>query len=260
MSAPLDGGELAVFDRRAEVEALLREDTTLLGRYWGYLQEDLPKEQMAEREAIETTGWTSNYAFLLSVVRDGEVTTKPSVARGAAGRLRAWLRSKPLSEQLREEFTKQERVLAAVAEDRVAQASEDEEAHRSTVEAESANVPGIYVYTLPHYLRHPYEPDTGRTLLKVGHSAVDAVHRAGAQSRFTALPEDPVLLRVYPCAQSLVVERRFHAWLEDADHQRPRSTRAGREWFVTSTKFLDRVARVMDLEVQVVNELDGFLE
>ena len=40
--------------------------------------------------------------------------------------------------------------------------------------AESSGRPGIYVYTLPHYRRYPVEPDTGKTLLKVGHSSTDA--------------------------------------------------------------------------------------
>lgn len=121
-------GPSSSFDRRAEVEALLAGDATLLGRYWGYLQQGLGREEMAEREGLDTHGWTSNYAFLLEMVRDGKVTSRPSVARGSAGRLRAWLKSKPMSDDLRAELAKQEKILAAVAEDKDAQATEDEEA------------------------------------------------------------------------------------------------------------------------------------
>ncbi len=44
--------------------------------------------------------------------------------------------------------------------------------------------------------------------------------------------------------------------LEAADHTRSVARTAGREWFVTSTRFLDEVARVMRLPVVVVNEAE----
>ena len=84
------------------------------------------------------------------------------------------------------------------AEDRQAQVEEEDVAVEKTKAAEDSGTPGIYVYTLPHYLRYPYEPDSGRTLLKVGHSARDALYRANSQGKLTALPEDPILLRIYP--------------------------------------------------------------
>lgn len=94
-------------------------------------------------------------------------------------------------------------------------------------------------------------------MLKVGHSAKDAHHRAGSAGRLTALPEDPILLRIYPAVESASKEKEFHAWLRDADHSSARTRRGGSEWFVTSTKFLDRVAVALGLEVQVINEIDG---
>lgn len=42
--------------------------------------------------------------------------------------------------------------------------------------------------------------------------------------------------------------------LEAADHSRSVARTAGREWFVTSTRFLDELARVMQLSINVVNE------
>ena len=135
-------------------------------------------------------------------------------------------------------------MLTSRAEDKQAQDAEVEGAIEATLAAESTHGPGIYVYTLPHYLRHPYDPATGRTLLKVGHSGVDAHYRAKSQGRLTALPEDPILLRIYPVAESAKAERDFHTWLRDADHSGGRTQRGGSEWFVTSTKFLDRIARV----------------
>ena len=143
------------------------------------------------------------------------------------------------------------------AEDRQAQTEEVEVAVEATKAAEADGTPGIYVYTLPHYLRHPYDAETGRTLLKVGHSSVDVHYRATSQGRLTALPEDPILLRIYPVEESAQAERDFHKWLRDADHFATRTRRGGSEWFVTSTKFLDRIARSKGLDVRVVTDFEA---
>lgn len=243
-------------DRRVEVERLLGEDETVLGSIWRHEQEGLSLHEMAEREGV-TTGPIYAARSLIRVLRDGYLPTGPTVAAQSAARLRAWLKGKDLSPELRAALTEQESLLMSRAEDQQAQTEEVEEAVEATRAAEATGRPGIYVYTLPHYLRHPYDPDTGRTLLKVGHSSVDVYYRAGSQGRLTALPEDPILLRIYPSEESAHVEQQFHAWLRDADHPGSRARRGGSEWFVTSTKFLDRVARSMGLEVQVVNKFEA---
>ena len=74
------------------------------------------------------------------------------------------------------------------------------------------NVSGIYVYTYPHYLTHPYHAD-GRTLLKVG-KADKVVTRFRGQIRDTALPEDPELLRIYRTKKPVSVEGQLHRALE----------------------------------------------
>ncbi|MCL2788653.1 MAG: hypothetical protein FWD59_09240 [Micrococcales bacterium] len=245
------------FDRRAEVEALLDDDDTVLGLAWRYDKEGLTPQQMMEAEGTATTGWVSNNRTLIRVLRDGEIPTSPSVAQNAGRRVRSWLKSKPLSAELRTALTEQESLIMSRAEDRTAQTEEVQDAVVATASAEADQVPGIYVYTLPHYLRYPYDPVSGRTLLKVGHSAVDAHYRAESQGRLTALPEDPILLRIYPAEASAHAERTFHSWLRDADHASSRTIRGGAEWFLTSTKFLDRIARSLGLETRVVNDFEA---
>ena len=123
----------------------------------------------------------------------------------------------------------------------------------ATRSAEAKGVPGVYVYSLPHYLAHHVDSDTRRTLFKVGHSSVDAFGRANAQGRFTALPEDPILLRIYPCDQSAKAEAEFHGRLSQAGHLRPGpTTRAGIEWFLTKIDFLDNIANELGLEIQPI--------
>ncbi|MDH2415807.1 hypothetical protein [Nocardioides sp. CER19] len=245
------------YDRRAEVERLLEADDTVLGRLWQYEKQGLTPQQMAEAEGTATTGWVSIYRMLVRVLRDGEVPTAPSVAQSAGRRVRAWLKNLDLSPQLRDDLIAQEVLIASRAADREAQSEEVAEAVEATKAAEAAGTPGIYVYTLPHYLRYPYDPETGRTLLKVGHSSRDAYYRASSQGRLTALPEDPILLRIYPVEESAAAERDFHGWLRDADHAGGRTQRGGSEWYVTSTKFLDRIARSKGLEVREVTEFEA---
>lgn len=79
--------------------------------------------------------------------------------------------------------------------------------------------------------------------------------RFRSQARTTALPEEPILLRIYRTDGSTAsAESDFHRLLESADHSRNVARTAGREWFVTSTRFLDEIARVMKLPVVVVND------
>ena len=245
------------YDRRAEVERLLAADDTVLGRLWKYDQEGRSPQEMTDIEGVATTGWVAAYRTLVRVLRDGEIPASPSSAQTAARRVRSWLKKLDLSPEFRRDLEEQESLLTSRAEDKQAQIAEVEGAVEATLAAEATHGPGIYVYTLPHYLRHPYDPATGRTLLKVGHSGVDAHYRANSQGRLTALPEDPILLRIYPVAESAKAERDFHAWLRDADHAGGRTRRGGSEWFVTSTKFLDRIARSMGLEVVVVTDVDA---
>lgn len=242
--------------RSKEVQDLLEEDDTALGNVWRYTQEGLTPKEMAERDGLSTLGWVSNYKSLIAVLLQGHIPDSPSLALAGARRIRSWLKAKNLSNELREALTEQESLLMSRAEDREAQVEEVSTAVRASKEAEATGTPGIYVYTLPHYLRYPIDLKTGRTLLKVGHSSTDAYYRAGSQGRLTALPEDPILLRIYPVTDSAQAEKSFHQWLKDADHIGTRTIRGGSEWFVTSTKFLDHIAVSKGLEIIVVNELE----
>lgn len=244
------------FDRRSEVETLLEADQSLLGRVYRYEREGLTPQQMGEEEGFATFSFAYKYLTFIRGLTTGHVPTSPTVSKELAAKVRVWLKRLELSPQLRTDLTTYEGLLTSRADDKVAQAEETEVAVETSKRAEASGTPGIYVYTLPHYLRYPYDPATGRTLLKVGHSSVDAYYRVNSQGRLTALPENPILLRIYPIEASASSERTFHAWLRDADHPGSRADRGGSEWFVTSTKFLDRVARSMNLDVQVVNEFE----
>jgi hypothetical protein len=161
-----------------------------------------------------------------------------------------------MSPDLTAALEKQEELLSDAASDPAAAKAESEEAVTKSKEAEAQNVPGVYVYTLPHYVRYPFDPKTGRTLLKVGHSSKSAHFRATSQARSTELPEDPWLLRIYPAEDSAEIEKKFHAFLRDADHHGVKGNRTGAEWFLTSPKFLDRIATTFGLSIKIINDFE----
>jgi hypothetical protein len=241
------------YDREAEVSALWDADETTTGDIWRRLKEGKTQQQIAEEDGI-TIGPVYSAMNLHNALLTGTVSPSPTVARAVAGRIRTWLKTKTLSESLRRALEEQERLLNAVVENTQASEAESEEALEKSKAAAAENIAGIYVYTLPHYVRYPYDPKTGRTLLKVGHSSVDALYRANAQARVTSLPEDPWLLRIYPAEASSQAEKQFHGFLRDADHDGVRGTRTGAEWFLTSLKFLDRIATTIGRQVRVIND------
>ena len=77
------------------------------------------------------------------------------------------------------------------------------------------------MYALPHYLRYPIEISENdetddRTYLKVGMSERDAIKRFRQQRGSTALPESPILLRIYVGSNGIdiaEVERKIHLHL-----------------------------------------------
>jgi hypothetical protein len=124
---------------------------------------------------------------------------------------------------------------------------------KSSNALEKSFTPGIYVYSLMHYLNYPYHPDSGRTLMKVGKSDRDVITRFREQTRTTALPEEPVLLRIYEVSNSeselSEIEKVFHSLLESADHDRSTARTGGTEWFLTSLKFLDKIADTLKMKI-----------
>lgn len=244
---------------RDEIAHFLQVDETRLGDVYRWRGEGLTPQQMAQAAGVPNVGFVYSYGSQLDALLDGQLPINSAhLSRQTAARVRGWLKKQAWRPSTEEYLRTLEERLNSIANDESTIAKEESEAKKRTVEAEISDVPGIYVYSLPHYLRHPYDPDRGHTLLKVGRSSVDVFGRIGQQARTTALPEDPVLLRIYRADSELCVdvERYFHSFLDDADHSRSPARRGGREWFLTTTKFLDRLAMEKGLDITVVNELD----
>jgi hypothetical protein len=244
-------GSIPSPDVRALLAESLQADQTRLGQVYRLHNEGLTPPQIAEQLNVKTHNFVYNYRQLAEALLDGKMPANASMAAQAASRVKGWLKRAGWPDPVRSYLTGLFTRLDSVASDPQLIQQEEAAAALATEKAEKAGVVGAYVYSLPHYLRHRVDPSTQRTYLKVGHSETDIHSRVEHQGRATALPEDLVLLRIYPTSNSIVEEKEFHSWLEAADHIR---SRPKREWFLTSTKFLDYVASARGFEPTIVND------
>jgi len=254
----LSEGQAASADAvRAEFEAILTADDTALGDVWRRTEAGETPDQIRIARNTQATSFVWSYLRTARALIDGDLPTAPSVALGVLRTFRRILKEQDLSPDARRVLEERSAQLEAVATNPDARVAEDKEAVKATAQAEEHAVPGVYVYALPHYLRYPYDEESGRTLLKVGRADRSVIRRFREQVRTTALPEEPILLRVYPCTEgeSTELERTFHGLLEAADHDRSTARTAGTEWFLTSVKFLDAIAGVLKLPVREVTDL-----
>jgi len=257
--SPVELGPIRPSDNvRAELVAFLEQDQSRIGEVYRGLQRKLNADQIAAELEVSTSSFVWQYERRIRSLLDGDLPTAPTVAQAVARKFRGMLKTGQWSDACRSYLEHNLIELERRAADESARSAEVQQAKVQTEEAEARNEVGIYVYALPHYLLHPYEPDSGRTLLKVGRSDSDVIRRFREQTRTTALPEEPILLRIYRTEPggAASVETTFHRLLEAADHHRSVARTAGREWFVTSTRFLDEVARALSLMPVVVNEAD----
>lgn len=259
--------------REIEARAALAADESTLGEVYRLIVDGLSPAEIQERQGVATIGYV--YAYQRSIramIGDPDrFPDKPSVARGVAQAFRRVLKRAQFSDVVRQELEHDLTRLDRVVADEAAATVETEAAIDATkqveAEIEEATVPNsapnaggvIYVYSLPHYLRHRIHDETGRTYLKVGKTIREPDRRINEQARQTGLPEDPVLLRYYrddhrstPVGE---LERTFHTLIEAADHDRSRARSAGTEWFTTSVKFTDAVARALGLTIVEVSDL-----
>ena len=246
---------------RIEIEQYLESDASRLGDVYRGLRDGLTAEEIAADLGVTTAYFVWNYSKMIDALLDRQLPQAPTVALQSARKFRTLLKrewSPPVRKRLLADLA----VLESRATDVEAIAEEVSTAQEQTEKAEQAATTGIYVYALPHYLRYPFDPESGRTLMKVGRSDRDVIMRMREQTRTTALPEEPVLLRIYPTdeAKTSEVETRIHKTLRAFDHGRTVERMAGREWFLTTTQALDALADLMDLSPIVVNDDADFLE
>lgn len=136
---------------------------------------------------------------------------------------------------------------------------------------DASDLPGIYVFTFPRYWQHS-DPKTN--LLKIGSSKTGVVGRIREQIRHAAVPEDPLLVRIYlpgnhvPDPRALFTfesDRRARTELEaeillqnqlDELGLRRRAHFGGTEWFSTDLATIDQEATALRMPL-VLEEHSG---
>ena len=184
---PLDesSGEAAM---RAAIEEAVLKDEGALGQVYRRSKAGESSESIRLARGAEGTRYIT---FLLdaarTIIEGTPMPTAPTRARRIAQAIRRMLKDNDLAPRTRSELEHRLAILEIRASDRHAKAVEDKEAIQASVLAEEHAVPGIYVYSLPHYLRHPYDEASGRTLMKVGRTDRSAIKRFRDQTRLSDL-------------------------------------------------------------------------
>lgn len=240
-----------------EIAAALNRDDTRLGDVWRGKAAGKSADEIAEDLGVQTSNFVWNATRISRAIATGDMPSAPSMIRSALSATKAFLsrHSDMLSDEAQRTLVNRIQRLEAMSENEEAVELEDKQVRESAVATLNLNIPGIYVYTLPHYYRHPVLPADGdtltaRTLMKVGMAENDVIKRFRKQERNTALPEDPWLLRIYTCDGDIYqTEQAIHRLLRAADHRQSAGRSAGTEWFITSLRFLDEVAKQKQMEI-----------
>ena len=242
----------------AEIVAALERDETRMGDVWRGKAAGKSADEIAVELGTQTSNFVSKYLRFARAMATGKLPTAPTMIRECLSATKGFLNrhSDTLSDAAQAALVDRIQRLEALAENEEAVELEDKQVRQKAKAAETLNIPGIYVYTLPHYFRQPLLPAEGdtvaaRTLMKVGMAENDVIKRFRRQERNTALPEDPWLLRVYSgSADVYQTEQSIHSLLRAADHRQSMGRSAGTEWFLTSLRFLDEIAKQKSLTVE----------
>ncbi|MXW58476.1 MAG: GIY-YIG nuclease family protein [Acidimicrobiia bacterium] len=275
-------GELPGEEEGAEIDDALRreaEEESSLGDAFRFLVlDEIPDDERisALREHFGHTGsGTANgLRQHLDALRFGIFPQGPSMARNIAGRMKSIMRRHDFSEGTRAVLERNIAELEKIAADTDAFEAEQQKAEvaEQSVEDSLKSRSGVYVFTYPHYLRHPTHQSSesekmpDRTLLKVGFSDSGILERVNQETRGAGVPEHRRVLRAYlttgaEIPSNKVIEQQFHDLLDSAGHAGPKrgSTehqRGGNEWFYTSVEFLDAIAGALGLEIIEIDAPD----
>ena len=246
-------------DLRLKLHALLAGRDDQLGEvYRAMTHHPTPVSsiELQKLTSCRNSSIVANRRVVVHAVFNGTVPPGPTVALQAASSVRTLLKATTDDDVVRH--------LSAIEHGLAQQASSEAAVSTETVQLKTASASlvqemkdaaGVYVFTYPHYWRHPYVADTERRLLKVGRTGTKSWNRVLSQARLTAMPEDPILLRVYESSDPVASETTFHALLDAAEHQRSAGVTVGAEWFVTTLDFCDTIGDALGLHVHRNDEV-----
>ena len=260
---------LAMLDEavRQNIEACFNTQAHFVEKLWTLRKDDqtVSAGQLADQLGI-SVGTIYDILRTLRAIEEGKIPERPSIALIVRGRIRGFLdrHEKILNHEAKDYLESLWNKCHEIARNQTKVEQEQAQHEDETAKAEEQKIPGIYVYTLPHYQKYPVrlsddDRESNRTLLKIGKSNVDAKKRAADQN-VTGLPEIPILLRIYGRDDFEKskdkwenIEKKFHETLIKFGHfrnKRPNERGAGQEWFLTDIYALDQLAIILGLEIK----------
>jgi hypothetical protein len=250
-----------------EIQKALESDDTRMGDVWRFTAAGESPDDIATRLGTQTYNFVNKYLRFARAILTGDLPSAPTMIRECKSAMQGFLNRhrQSLSSETIKVLEERVATLNNLRVDPIAEETEDSIIRQRTERAESQGISGIYVYTLPHYRKHPVEPAleeaiADKTLMKVGMSDSDVIRRFRHQQRNTSLPEDPDLLRIYVGnGNMLETEQRMHRLLRAADHRQNSGRQSGTEWFLTSLRFLDALAMDMGMTIHtaIENSIEG---
>jgi len=248
-------------DSDGQLPAGLRPELMeLLGRSGGRLQEVFdqyrggatsPASFVASGAAL-TEASAVDLVLRIQTILGQPWTGAPGNARPLADTARILMTARGLSDEARRYLADVRVRMLDLAESEAGQRQElaQLEANSAVLEGEIRSTDGVFVYTYPHYWRHPYVTELNRRLLRLGRTPDGAWRQVLEQARAAEVPERPVLLRVYPADAPAAAEQTFHRLLNGADHVHTRTDSDRREWFATTLEFLDEIAAALGCRIR----------
>ena len=241
-------------EMRTELEAALRENDGQLGKVFALLEAGKKtNRELFEGRAAANPSAAANLRVTVRVVLDGILPKAPTVATKSRSSIASLLRDNPdLSTASRVHLEGLRTRLEEIANDSEAlerEAHHFEEASQ-VLEKSLEKSPGVYVFTLPSFMRTVQMTNPDRFWFKIGKTDRVAGVRIREIMRATGLPEDPWCARVYrhQTKTPIDLEGTFHDLLKAAGHSRAPGTKAGRDWYATNLEFLDAVATALGCE------------
>ena len=242
---------------RDEIDLLLADSKGQLGQVARCLRDGKESwQEMLGAGAAANQGAVSNLRAQISAIRGDELPTAPSIARMTLSAVRSFRKqhNDRMSPEARAHIEQLIQHLEPLVTSEAGQEREEAELeHESEVLEKVVQAKGgVYVYSFPFFLRYPkIEDDAGRTrhYLKIGKSDRNPEVRVREQTK-TAMPEDPVILRVYTHSTRLPgdIESQMHKMLRAAQHDRTEKG-GGHEWYITTTDLTDEIAGVLGCDI-----------
>ena len=238
-----------------EIQRALRDNDGNLGVVFRLIESGRtsPSEMVTEG-GLANSGHASNLIRYIKTILEGEIPTSPSRSEAAGRTIGGLIRTFEFSaesrlylQDLRTELDEYATNASAL---QIENAQLEKQSEKLATVAEQTG--GVYVYSFPVYIKTPAKTDPDRYWLKVGMTERIVEMRIADQTRSTAMPEDPLILRVYRSASlsNSDLERKFHRILQSAGHNRTEAKHGGKEWYATNIEFIDEIAETLGLDIQ----------